>query len=192
MLKQDLLVKNQAILRNKEREFKQKREIKLPQGPGSISVGTIYDCNRNHFERLLKAYWDKLYVGWNPFKSEGLGCWEIWQRPLKKTPVLQYHDEITGDKIYTLEYRSSDYEHWVADLPHLSYAFIEKLKKMDSWENKNQVSDHDYEHAKYQDKLEAQENENIRNVVKDNKKHFRDLLDYVQSGYDPVQFFYRK
>lgn len=189
MLKADQEILNQAILRHREREDRQQRRIPAPRGYGSISVGSIFDCNRKHFERILKAYWDRLYVGWNPLKLDGKGCWEVWQRPMKKTPVLRYYDEITDERIYTMEYRPNDFEHWVADLPYLSYSFIEKLKKMDSWENKNQVADHDYEHAKLQQKADDDEDKHIRNVVKDNKKHFRDLLDYTQSGWNPLDFF---
>lgn len=189
---QDLIIKNQAILRHREKEYRQNREIPLPQGPGSTSIGTIFDCNRSHFERVLKAYWDKLYVGWNPYKNEGNGCWEVWQRPMHKTPVLRYYDETTGEKIYTAEYKPNDFEHWVADLPFLSYDFIKKLQAMDSWENKNQVADHDYQHALHQQKVDDMEEENIKYVVKNNKQHFRDLLDYVQSGYEPTQFFTKR
>lgn len=191
MRKADFLVREQAILRNKEREARQKREIKLPQGPGSTSVGSIHDCNRDHFERLLRAYWDKLYVGWNPYKNEGRGCWEVWQYPLKKTPVLRYHNEQTGEKIFTLEYKTNDFEHWVADLDYLAYDFIEKLRKMDSWANKHQVAEHEYEYERWQQKMYDAEDENIEYVVKHNKKAFRDLLTHAQNGVDPLQFFYK-
>lgn len=188
----DKLILDQAILRHKEREDRQKREITLPHGPGWVTVGSVHDCNRDHFEKLLRAYWDRLYVGWNPMKNGGRGCWEVWQRPSLKTPILAYHDEVTGLKIWKTEYRPNDFEHWVADLDYLNYSFIEKLKKMDSWENKQLISQADDEYEAYQVKLEKDEEDNIRQVVKENKKHFRDLLDYVQSGYEPTQFFRKK
>lgn len=189
MYQADQKVKNQAILRHQEREVRQKREIPVIHGPGLASAGTIFDCNRKSFGRMLKSYWDRLYVGWNPLKLEGRGCWEVWQTPTNKTPVLRYHNKSTGDKIYTLEYQPSDFVDWIADLEYLSYDFIGKLKKMDAWENKQLVSDHDYQHSKYQEKQDELEEEHIKNVVRDNRKHFRDLLDYVQSGYEPTQFF---
>ncbi len=125
-------------------------------------------------------------------KNEGRGCWEVWQTPSKKTPILAYHDKNSGLKIWKTEYRPSDFEHWVADLDYLHYGFIEKLKKMDSWENKQLIADHDDKYEAHQEKVERDEDENIRQVVKENKKHFRDLLDYVQSGYEPTQFFRKK
>jgi hypothetical protein len=192
VIKADKIVKNQAILREYERADRQKREAKFPQKDGNIVVGTMYDCNRKHFERALKAYSERLYVGWNPFKKDGQGCWEVWFRPSRKTPVLRYYDELTGVKIYTAEYVPNDFEHWVADCDYLSYDFIGKLREMDSWENKQLISGHDDALQAHEDKLERQEDDNIKQIVKENKKAFRDLLDYTQSGFDPVQFFYRK
>ncbi len=190
--KNDRLVHRQAIKREYEMADRRKREAKFTKGDGNVIVGSIFDCNRGHFERLLRAYWDKLYLGWNPLKNDGRGCWEVWQQPTKKTPVLRYYDESEGIKIYTAEYLPNDYEHWVADLPYLTYSFIEKLRIMDSWENKQLISDHDYDQSKWQQKLDDDEEENIKYVVKHNRQAFRDLLDYTQSGYDPLQFFTRK
>lgn len=192
MIKQDQIILNQAIQRHREQEVRQKREIPIPRSFGAMSVGSIYDCNRKHFERALKAYWDKLYIGWNPLKNDGMGCWEVWQRPLRKTPVLRYFDQTTGVKIYTAEYKPNDYEHWVADLPFLTYDFIGKLRKMDSWDNKYQVSEHDDEHERHLERIENLEEENIKYVVKHNKQAFRDLLDYTQEGFNPLQFFNKK
>lgn len=192
MLKQDQVIKTQAIQREYEQAERRKREPSFSKGDGNTIVGSIFDCNRAHFERLLKGYWDKLYVGWNPFKNEGRGCWEVWQQPTKKTPVLKYYDESEGTKIYTLEYQPNDFEHWVADLPFLTYKFIEKLRSMDAWENKQQVSDHDHAIERHHQKLEEEETDNIKQIVQNNHQAFRDLLDYTQSGYNPLQFFSRK
>ncbi len=190
MTNQDRIVKSQAILREQETEFRRKQIRQVPKGPGNTCVGSIFDCNRKSFERMLKGYWDRLYVGWNPFKNEGRGCWEVWSRPSKKTATLEYEDT-SGLKFYKLDYKPNDYEHWVADLDYLHYGFIEKLKKMDSWENKQLVSDHDYEYTKYQDKEQQKEDDNIKYVVRHNKQLFKDLLEYTQQGYDPLQFFRR-
>lgn len=190
MIKADRIIRDQAILRNKERENRRGYEINPPRGPGNTSVGSIYDCNRKHFERALKRYWDKLYVGWNPYKNDGIGCWEIWQQPSKKTPVLRYDD---GDMaIWTTEYQPSDFEHWVADLPYLSYDFIGKLREMDAWENKQLAKTNDDKLEDYNTKKQHAEDENIRYVVKHNKQVFKDLLEYTQQGYDPTQFFTRR
>ena len=177
----DKLVLDQSILRHKERQDRQKREIPIPEGPGWTSKGSIFDCSRPVFERALRAYWDRLYVGWNPMKNDGRGCWEVWQRPSKKTPILAYHDEHTGMKIYKTEYVPNDFEHWVADLDHLNLNFIEKLRRMDSWENKQLISDHDYEFEKAQQKIEQKENEAIRYIARHEKNLFRAALDHYKS-----------
>lgn len=186
----DSVIKDQAILRNQEQQERRKREILLPRGPGNTVTGSIHDCNRKHFERVLKAYWDKLYVGWNPYKNDGIGCWEVWQQPSKKTPVLRYEDDSMS--LWTMEYKPSDYEHWVADIPYLSYSFIYKLKAMDAWENKHLTQQADDQLDEYHEKRQKAEDDNIKYVVKHNKSLFRDLLDYTQQGYDPMQFFTRK
>lgn len=192
MTKADQLVKKQAIQREYEQAARRKREPKFPHGPGHASTGSIYDCNRKSFEKALRSYWDKLYVGWNPYKKDGQGCWEIWQQPSKKSRVLQYHNEETGVKIYTLEFKPNDFEHWVADLDYLSYDFIGKLRSMDAWENKHLIAQHDDEYEAHREKLERDEDDNIRQVVKENKRAFRDLLEYTQAGFNPLDFFTKK
>ncbi len=188
--KVDTLVREMAIKRELELAERRKRAINLPQGPGNTVTGSIYDCSRTGFESALRAYWDRLFVGWNPYKNAGKGCWEVWQRPSTKTPVLRY--EKADTKIFTLEYVFSDYIHWVADLEYLSYDFIRKLRSMDAWENKNLTQQHDDQYEAHFAKLDKDEDENIKYVVKNNKKVFRDLLDYVQSGYNPLDFFSKK
>ncbi len=192
MIKSDQQIKAQAILRNEEQQARRKKEYTPIRGEGNTVIGSIHDCSRVGFEKALRAYWDKLYVGWNPFKQEGRGCWEVWQRPSKKTPILRYHNEETGEKVYTLEYLPNDFEHWVADLEYLSYDFIGKLRSMDSWTNKNLTLEHDNKYDEARQKADKAEDDNIKYVVRHNKKVFRDLLDYTQAGFDPLQFFTKK
>ncbi len=177
----DKQVLAQAILRHKEREARQKREIPIPKGDGWVSKGSLHDCNRRAFQRALEAYWSKLYVGWNPMKREGRGCWEVWQQPSKKTPILEYLNEATGERIYRMEYQVNDFEHWVADLEYLSLGFIRRLREMDSWDNKQLISDHDYQHAKHQEQADEKETEAIKYLVKHERRLFRDALDQYKS-----------
>ncbi len=190
MIKADKIVKDQAILRNEEQQMRRKIEQTPVRGIGNTVVGTIFDCNRKHFARVLRDYSDRLYVGWNPYKKEGQGCWEIWHRPTYKTPV--YRGEFEGVEYYSLEYKPNDFEHWVADLDYLDYAFLDKLREMDSWENKNLISQHDdsIENARIKD--EEEENKHLKYVVRHNKKAFRELLDYTQAGFNPLDFFTKK
>jgi len=188
----DQRIKEQAIKREYELAQRRKRDPKFAHGWGHSTVGSIHDCNRAAFERSLRAYWDRLYVGWNPYKKDGNGCWEVWQKPAEKRPILAYDDETTNTKIYTLEAISSDYIHWVADLDYLSYDFIAKLRSMDAWEDKQLLQKHDDAYEAHFDKLEREENENIKYVVKHNKQVFRDLLDYTQQGFNPLDFFNKR
>lgn len=189
MTKTDRIVRKMALERELALAERRKRPISLPRGPGNTCIGSVHDCSRTGFERALRAYWDKLFVGWNPYKNEGRGCWEVWQYPSKKTAVLRYDDEKTNTKIYTLESVFSDYLHWVADLDYLSYSFIKKLREMDAWENKQLISGHDDKYEEHFQKLEKEEDENIKYVVKHNRTAFKDLLEYTQAGFDPLQFF---
>jgi len=142
----------------------------LQRGPGHTRKGSIFDCDRKSFEKALTNYWDRLYVGWNPYKNEGNGCWEVWQKPIKKEDT-------------------SDFEHWVADLPYLTLAFIKRLKEMDAWENKNIVKDIDDKYEDEQLKLTKEEEDNIRYVVRHNKSLFKRLKVLAQDGYNPLWFF---
>lgn len=192
MIKEDKIIKDQAVLREHELAFRRKREPKFPQKEGNLIVGSIFDCNRKSFSRALKTYDERLYVGWNPLKREGRGCWEVWHRPKLKTPVLRYHDEDSGMKIYTTEYLPNDFENWVADIEFLSYSFLSRIREMDAWSNKQLISEHDYQLDEHGRKLRQEEEDSIKQAVKNNKQAFRDLLDYTQSGYNPLDFFTKK
>lgn len=192
------IVRDQALLRHRETEARRKVEIALPNGDGNIITGSIFDCNRKNFEKMLRAYWDRLYVGWNPYKEQGRGCWEVWSRPSQKTAVISYESPEklpSGNPEFTIvttQYKPNDYEHWVADLPFLSYDFIKKLREMDGWENKNQVADHDHAYEQQREKADKDEEEHLKYIVRHNKQAFRDLLDYTQQGYNPLDFFNKK
>lgn len=162
----------QAILKS---ERLNRPEPSLTKGIGLIIKGSIFDCNRDHFERVLTACWDRLFVGWNPYKLEGRGCWEVWQRPIKRTEL-------------------NDMEHWVADLPFLRLNFIEDLRRMDAWEHQKSegrslVVDADQAHSDWEDKIEKQETESIQYAVKHNKSLFRKLKGLAADGYNPLWFF---
>jgi hypothetical protein len=122
-------------------------------------------------------------------KRGGLGCWEVWHRPTRKTAVLAYHDEESGLKIYTAEYQPNDFEHWVADLEYLTMDFFKRLREMDAWENKHLIAQHDDKYEESLDKAEQQEEENIKYIVKHHKSAFKDLLEYTQQGFHPMTFF---
>ncbi|GAC1501952.1 MAG: hypothetical protein NVS1B10_06460 [Candidatus Saccharimonadales bacterium] len=149
--------------------FRRKREPKLPLGPGHVIKGSMFDCNRKVFEKALTDYWDRLFVGWNPYKLDGKGCWEVWQKPIAKQEL-------------------NDFEHWVADLEYLSLEFIKKLESMDAWKHKSMVSDIDEAHENYEAELDRKETELIKYTVKHNKSLFGKLKGLAQDGYNPLWF----
>lgn len=179
MTKQQIRNDNRVKLHHKktalEKAVRTKKTLILHTGIGHIVTGSIHDCNRAYFERLLKQYWDRLFLGWNPYKKEGKGCWEVWQEPINKGEL-------------------HDMEHWVADLEYLTPKFIDELRRMDSWEHKKQtglslVDTMDRKFDDYEDVIQKKEDESIKYAIKHNKKLFRQLKDLAQEGYNPFWFF---
>lgn len=176
MKQNDKLVRDHHVKQALLKAIRTKRpEPDLPHGPGLAVKGSIMDCDRRLFETMLKTYWDRLFVGWNPFKMNGRGCWEVWQRPIAKSEL-------------------NDMEHWVADLPFLRLDFVKELQRMDAWEyEKNHGrtlnEDMDESYDKWEEKLEKQEDESIRYAVRHNKSLFGKLKGLAQDGYNPLWFF---
>lgn len=162
----------QALLK----AMRTKQPVKgLVHGIGCCVTGSVFDIDRKAFERALKAYWSKLFLGWNPYKNEGRGCWEVWQEPNKRQEL-------------------NDMEHWVADLPYLRWDFIQDLRRMDSWEHRAatgkqlwETMDDNYD--EYDAELTRQEQDSIRYAVRHNKSVFGKLKDLAQDGYNPLWFF---
>lgn len=156
-------------------------------GPGHANKGSIFDCNREYFERALKTYFSELYLGWNPYKNEGRGVWEVWQMPVRRKMV--YQGRIDGVPLYTAEIEPNDFEHHVYDLPYLTVAFIDKLREMDSWLVKDYFRQADYKQWDQEDKEDKIEEDNIKYVVRHNKDLFGKLKGLAQDGFNPFWFF---
>lgn len=183
----DKLIVSQFLAKHRQKELRRRKEIPLTIGSGSLSTGSIFDCNRKSFERALKDLDQRLYVGWNPYKNEGRGIWEVWYRPSKKT--AQIEAECKDYVISVLEYRPSDMEHWVKDLDFLSYDFIRQLREMDMWENKQFAEQLDQKLVDHEKKLDKDLNDSIKYTVKHNKKEFGQLKELAEHGYNPLWFF---
>lgn len=171
----DKLVKEHHKKQAFMKAFRTKREPKLHTGIGHIVTGSMYDCNRSYFERLLSNYWDRLFLGWNPFKKEGLGCWEVWQRPIRQRDL-------------------NDMEHWVADIDYLTPKFIDELRRMDAWQHKKDsgyslAEDMDREATDWEIDIEKKEDESIKYAIRHNKSLFGKLKSLAQDGYNPLWFF---
>lgn len=174
MNKNDKIVRDHHVKQALLKAIRTQRECTLPHGLGNIRVGSLFDCNRQDFEKLLTSYWDRLFVGWNPFKAEGRGCWQVWQRPIAKAEL-------------------NDMEHWVADIPYLTPKFITRLKEMDSWEHRAKtglslVESADRKNDEWTELAEKKEDELIHNAVKDHKSQFNKLKGLAQDGYNPFWF----
>lgn len=156
-------------------------------GPGFITRGSIFDCDRKYFERVLKTYFRELYVGWNPFKNNGAGVWEVWQKPFTKTAVKEA--ECRDYTLFELRDKPNDFEHHVYDLPYLTPTFIDKLREMDTWEQKRFFEAADDRQDDLEDKYDKMEEESIKYAVRHHKSLFRKLKQFAQEGYNPFWFF---
>lgn len=154
---------------------------------GRVIKGSVFDVNPKYLERALKDYDKQLYLKWNPNKREGLGMWELRRTPNEKTAVFK--TDYKGVNFYELDFVENDLVHHVLDLPYLNYKVLTRLREMDAWENKNHISHRDYlaEKKLIQDELKYEAE--IKYLVKENKKYFQDLQEYVRSGYNPAWFF---
>lgn len=166
----DELVKRRHRIDAFDKAERTQKEPVLHRGPGHTCKGSIFDCNRKVFERALTNYWERLFVGWNPYKKEGRGCWEVWQKPIKGREL-------------------NNFEHWVADLDFLDLNFINRLREMDAWENKQLVGEMDDASEAFYEKAEREEAENYRYIARHHKKLFAELKEHVASGLNPFWFF---
>ena len=156
-------------------------------GPvGRVSRGDVLDVNVKAFERTLKAYDSQLYVGWNPDKYRGNGCWEIRRKP----------DTLRTKSIYDLgpfyyeeaEKLETDIIHHVLDCGFLNYDAMNKLRSMDAWDNKQHwIHDIEYLENKKQEENEAKARKELRYNIKQNQKVFDEFKELVKSGVNPAQ-----
>jgi hypothetical protein len=154
---------------------------------GSIIEGHVLDVNKKHLESALKNYDNQLYLKWNPKKKNGFGMWEVRRRPNAKTAV--YKTDLGKSKIFELEYVEIDFVHHVLDVDYLNYNVLTRIKEMDAWNSPDLIKDQDYAAEK---KIIAEENsvsDELRYLIKQNRKYFGELQEAVRSGYNPAWFF---
>lgn len=161
--------------------------VPVLNGPGHVVKGSIFDCNRATFERAIKAYASNLFVGWNPYKNQEQGCWEVWAMPSKKTPI--YQGSIDGHPFYSLETVPNDFEHHVYDLQYLTLDFVGKLREMDMWANRHYLDQMDQYIDDYEQELDEKLAADIKYTVKHNKSVFRKLKQFALDGLNPLWFF---
>lgn len=171
--------------RNNLLEERYNRPVPVKKGQGLVVKGTVFDVNRKNFERALKDLDPELFVVWNPYRKEGVGCWQIWIKPLTKTPVYQTTHE--GNEIHSLEYKYIPVEHHIMDLDTLNYDVIEKLRKMRV--TVQDIENADYEARRKQVKEEEQYLQERKYAVRHTREIWKAFHEYVKSGYNPMWFF---
>jgi hypothetical protein len=157
-------------------------------GLGRVTKGNVNDCRKSTLERLLKNYDPLLYIKWNPEKRNGIGVWEIRRRPTKKE---EYYRGvwIDGTPVYELDYHENDLVNHVLDIPYLTERVLTKLYEMDTYRVDKWVDKFDYEQERSQDKLEAQNREELAYQLRHHRKEIEILRESVRDGYNPAQFF---
>lgn len=184
----------------------------LFMGPtGGLCKGHVLDVSEKPFVQRLKDYDAQLYVKWNPKKLRGWGCWEIRRKPEEKTAKYsQRHEllptgfmkygvqgdvyEFNGFTIVYPKYHELDLINHVLDVAFLNYSVIDKLKKMDMWNQKNMGykgknfnKEAEYLEAKHLDKIEDEALKELDYGMKQHKAEIRDFKEYVASGNNPYK-----
>lgn len=154
---------------------------------GKLVEGHVLDVNRKQFELELKRIESRLYLKWNPEKQRGYGCWEIRIKPTKLTPV--YQCSYRGSKIFTLEPIENSLVHHILDVPFLNYQVLNKLREMDTQGNTSWVDNMDYEAEREDIKYRAKVTSIHRDMIRSNRKYFKQLQEAMLSGYNPFSLF---
>lgn len=157
---------------------------------GSITRGSVLDCDYNAFDKIIKSYDNRLYVQWNPTKNGGLGTWELRIRPSLKVQVDQ--GGVGEAVVSTLEYKENPLTHHILDIPALDVNIRERLYEMDSTRRKNYSKEIDDEYVNAIDAQDEANEAQLRESIKENKKYWRQHMEAVKSGWDPFGFLYHK
>jgi len=151
---------------------------------GKYIIGNTLDCNKKMLERALQFYDKQLYLQWNPKKRGGWGKWEIRRRPDVYTKV--YQGEWQGASLYTSELRELDLVNHVLDLDVLHMDALGKIKRMDTWKNKNFATDLEKFEAEHRQKMESKAREDLAYDIKQHKREWREFAQLVSSGMNPA------
>lgn len=153
---------------------------------GRVIKGSVLDCNKKFLERALQDYDKQLYLKWNAKKRSGLGVWELRRKPNTKTAVPKY--ELNGHIVFELEYLENDLLHCIIDVPVLNYDLLAKLKQMDTWVNKDWVSQLEYDEAKSKDRAHEKNREDLKYRMLQYRRALGDFKEEVRAGRSPADF----
>lgn len=154
---------------------------------GRVVEGHVLDVNKKQFEKELKRIEERLYLKWNPVKNKGFGCWEIRIKPTKLTPV--YQGSFKGSRVFTLESVENQQIHHILDVGILNYRILSRLREMDTQGKMLWIDNMDYEAEREESRYQAKVDQVRKDMIRDNRKYFKDLQEYVKSGYNPAWFF---
>lgn len=146
---------------------------------GNIIQGHVLDCNKKWLEAKLQDYDRQLYVKWNPKKRNGRGVWEVRRHPNEKTLVQR----CIG--FWELQYVESDIIHHVMDAEYLDHRIIDKIKQMDTWQDKNWTKTLDKKAFEYEAKKRKTNREELTYNLKQHKQYWKDLQEMVRQGRNP-------
>jgi len=160
--------------------------MNILHGPvGNLVRGHVLDVSLKPFQRALRDYDPQLYTIWNPRKLKGWGCWEIRRLPNRQAAVYQGSHQ--GVSFYKLLFIEFDTVHHVLDAAFLNYDAIRKIKEMDTWGNKNWVSDLEVREEAHREATRTRAREELRYAIKQNRNAARDFYEAVRSGIHPAQ-----
>lgn len=155
-------------------------------GPtGSVVRGNIWDVDKAKLERAFKAYDRLLYITWNPRKRNGYGCWELRRLPEKKSLVT--YGEFEGKQFLSIEPVELDIVNHVLDMPILSFRWLEKLQKMDTWKTKNWVDEMESAEEDGKRRVKDAAHSEMHYMIKQHKREFRELKELLLSGFNPAR-----
>jgi len=159
---------------------------------GNTIKGHVLDCAVGPLVERLRDYDPQLYVTWNPRKLRGWGLWEVRRRPDTKSIVET--TQCDGFGIHRMEYKELNMINHVLDVPFLNYLILEKLKKMDMWnqketgyKGKDLVKTLDYNEAKHDEKIDEESSRELEYNLKQYKSEIGWFKDYVASGQNPYR-----
>lgn len=159
---------------------------------GNTIRGHVLDVSHKPFSRALRFFDPQLYFVWNPKKCGKWGCWEIRRRPEEKSVRPEDVSVFQGNTIVFPKYHELSLVNHVIDLAYLNYNSIEKLKKMDMWNQKDMghkgkhlTRTLDYNQAKFEERIDEKSSKELEYNLKQLKPEIRYFKDYVASGGNP-------
>lgn len=147
---------------------------------GKLITGSVFDSSKARIERQLRDYDRQLYIKWNSKKRGGWGCWEVRRKPEFLSPV--YQGQLNGHPLYTAEYVEQDIVHHVLDVAVLNDELLGKIKKMDTWNSKDWVTEMENKGEEWKSETARKAREELQYELKQYKREWKELATAVSQG----------